>query len=119
MPGAFLGAQAVAFDFTAGYINVVNFGFAAFVGVGAYTSAILANTQPFLIVRPGISPWIGIWVGALVAGLLGLALGMLTLRLRGIYAAVMAWFVGIAMLGLANNDWVDPRLDGASSSRLV
>ena len=101
--GAFLGAQAVAFDFTAGYINVVNFAFAAFVGVGAYTSAILANTQPFLIVRPGISPWIGIWVGALLAGLLGLALGMLTLRLRGIYAAVMAWFVGIAMLGLANN----------------
>ena len=28
---------------------------------------------------------------------------MLTLRLRGIYAAVMAWFVGIALLGLANN----------------
>jgi branched-chain amino acid transport system permease protein len=101
--GAFLGAQAVAFDFTAGYINVVNFAFAAFLGLGAYTSAILANTQPFLIVRPGISPWIGIWAGALVAGVFGLALGMLTLRLRGIFAAVMAWFVGIAMLGLANN----------------
>ena len=28
---------------------------------------------------------------------------MLTLRLRGIYAAVMAWFVGIALMGLANN----------------
>ena len=69
--GAFLGAQAVAFDFTAGYINVVNFAFAAFVGLGAYTSAILANTQPFLIVRPGISPWIGIWVGALLAGSAG------------------------------------------------
>jgi branched-chain amino acid transport system permease protein len=101
--GAFLGAQAVAFDFTAGYINVVNFAFAAFVGLGAYTSAILANTAPFLIVRPGISPWIGMWAGAILAGLLGLALGMLTLRLRGIYAAVMAWFVGIAMLGLAKN----------------
>ena len=101
--GAFLGAQAVAFDFTAGYINVVNFAFAAFVGLGAYVSAILANTQPFLIVHPGISPWIGIWAGAFAAGAFGLALGMLTLRLRGIYAAVMAWFVGIAMLGLANN----------------
>jgi branched-chain amino acid transport system permease protein len=101
--GAFLGAQAVAFDFTAGYINVVNFAFAAFLGVGAYTSAILANKAPFLIIHPGISPWIGIWAGALVAGALGLALGMLTLRLRGIYAAVMAWFVGIALLGLATN----------------
>jgi branched-chain amino acid transport system permease protein len=101
--GAFLAAQAVAFDFTSGYINVVNFGFAAVLGLGAYTSAILANKAPFLIVQPGISPWIGIWVGALLAGLVGLGLGWLTLRLRGIFAAVMAWFVGIALMGLVRN----------------
>lgn len=101
--GAFLAGQAAAFDFTAGYINVVNFGFAAMVGVGAYTSAILANEMPFLIVQPGISPWIGIWIGALLAGLVGLGLGWLTLRLRGIFAAVMAWFVGIALMGLVRN----------------
>jgi branched-chain amino acid transport system permease protein len=29
------GAQAMAFDLTVGFINVVNFGFAAFVGLGA------------------------------------------------------------------------------------
>ena len=101
--GGFLAAQAVAFDFTAGYINVVNFGFAAILGVGAYTSAILANTSPVLAIRPGISPWIGIWVGALLAGIIGLGLGILTLRLRGIFAAVMAWFVGIALMGLVRN----------------
>jgi len=101
--GAFLAAQAVAFDFTAGYINVVNFGFAAILGVGAYTSAILANTSPVLAVQPGISPWSGIWVGALLAGIIGLGLGILTLRLRGIFAAVMAWFVGIALMGLVRN----------------
>jgi branched-chain amino acid transport system permease protein len=101
--GAFLAAQAAAFDFTAGYINVVNFGFAAILGLGAYTSAILANTSPFLIVQWGIPPWIGIFIGAAVAGLVGLGLGALTLRLRGIFAAVMAWFVGIALLGLVRN----------------
>jgi len=101
--GAFLAAQSVAFDFTAGYINVVNFGFAAILGLGAYTSAILANTSPVLAVQPGISPWIGIWVGAILAGLCGLLLGMLTLRLRGIFAAVMAWFVGIALMGIVRN----------------
>ena len=101
--GAFLAAQSVAFDFTAGYINVVNFGFAAMVGLGAYTSAILANTSPVLILQPGISPWIGMLAGAFVAGLVGLAIGVLTLRLRGIYAAIMAWFVGMAALGLARN----------------
>jgi branched-chain amino acid transport system permease protein len=101
--GGFLAAQAIAFDFTAGYINVVNFGFAAILGVGAYTSAILANTSPVLAVQPGISPWIGIWAGALLSGLLGLGLGILTLRLRGIFAAVMAWFVGIALMGVVRN----------------
>jgi len=101
--GAFLAAQSAAFDFTAGYINVVNFGFAAILGLGAYTSAVLANTSPFLIVRLGISPWIGIFIGAAVAGVVGLGLGVLTLRLRGIFAAVMAWFVGIALMGLVRN----------------
>jgi branched-chain amino acid transport system permease protein len=101
--GAFLAAQSAAFDFTAGYINVVNFGFAAILGVGAYTSGILVNTNPVLALTPGLSPWIGIWAGALLAGLIGLGLGILTLRLRGIFAAVMAWFVGIALLGVANN----------------
>ena len=101
--GAFLAAQSAAFDFTAGYINVVNFGFAAILGLGAYTSAILSNTNPALSIQPGLSPWIGIFVGAIAAGLLGLGMGMLTLRLRGIFAAVMAWFVGIALMGVVRN----------------
>jgi branched-chain amino acid transport system permease protein len=91
-----MAALAVAFDFTAGYINIVNFGFAAFVGLGGYTSGLLA-------VDLGISPWIGIFAGGAVAGFVGLLTGALTLRLRGIYAAVMAWFVGLALMGLVRN----------------
>lgn len=93
---ALIAAQAIAFDFTTGYINVVNFGFAAFFGVGAYTSGLLA-------VHLGWSPWITIFLGALPAAVIGLLLGLLTLRLRGIFAAVMAWFVGLALLGLTRN----------------
>ncbi len=93
---ALLAAEAIAFDFTAGYIGVVNFGFAAFVGLGGYTSALLA-------VRLNVSPWLGIFAGALTAGLLGFLTGALTLRLRGIFAAVMAWFVGLALLGVTRN----------------
>lgn len=93
---ALIAAQAIAFDFTAGYINVVNFGFAAFVGLGGYTSTLLA-------VRLGVSPWIGMFAGAAAAALVGFLTGALTLRLRGIFAAVMAWFVGLALLGLTRN----------------
>jgi len=91
--GLFMAAQTVAFDFTGGYINIVNFGFAAFVGLGAYTSAILC-------VRLGLSPWISMFVGILPAAIIGFLTGILTLRLRGIFAAVMAWFIGLALWGL-------------------
>lgn len=91
-----IAAQAIAFDFTTGYINVVNFGFAAFLGVGAYVSALLA-------VELGISPWVGIFAGALASAMLGLFTGVLTLRFRGIYAALMSWFFGLALMGLARN----------------
>ncbi len=93
-----LGAQALAFDFTSGYISIVNFGFCAFFGMGAYTSAILAA-------KAGVSPWLGMFIGVFPAALLGFLTGVLTLRLRGIFAAVMAWFVGLALMGIATK-WV-------------
>jgi branched-chain amino acid transport system permease protein len=90
----FIAASAIAFDLTAGYINIVNFGFNAFVGLGGYTSAILAS-------RIGLTPWVGMFAGALVSALIGFLLGVLTLRLRGIFGALMTWFLGLAMMGIA------------------
>jgi branched-chain amino acid transport system permease protein len=92
--GTFIAAGSIAFDFTGGFINIVNFGFHAFVGLGGYTSAILAQ-------RYGLSPWIGLFCGAISAGILGFMLGIVTLRLRGIFAAMITWFVGLALMGLA------------------
>ncbi len=93
------GGLAMAFDFTAGYINIVNFGFAAFLGLGAYTSGLM-------VLNFGLSPWIGILCGALVAGLLGFGLGLLTIRLGGIFAACMTWFVALALMAVVGN-WVE------------
>ena len=90
----YFGTQAVAFDFTAGLIGIINFGFAAFLGLGAYVSALLVQ-------RFDISPWLAMWIGAAGAALLGWLTGMLTLRLRGIFATVMSWFVGLTLLALA------------------
>lgn len=91
---AVVGVQAIAFDFTAGYINVVNFGFAAFVGLGGYTSGLLANNF-------GLTPWIGMFAGAIASAILGFVTGLLSLRLRGIFALCLTWFVGLALMGLA------------------
>lgn len=89
-----LGAQAMAFDFTGGFIGVVNFGFAAFAGLGAYTSGLLAT-------KLGVNPWLGLIAAAAVAGIGGFFTGALTLRLRGIFVALMSWFIGLALQALA------------------
>lgn len=62
-------------------------------GLGAYTSDILST-------KLGFSPWITIFLAAIPPALVGFLTGILTLRLRGIYAAIMAWFVGLALMGL-------------------
>ena len=94
--GALLAGWAIAFDFTAGYINVVNFGFAAFAGAGGYTSALVT-------IHFGLPIWLSMFAGVILAGILGFLTGVLTLRFRGIYAAVAAWFLGLALLGITRN----------------
>lgn len=90
------GVLAMGFDFTVGFINIVNFGYAAFWGAGAYTSALLAA-------KLGISVWIGVFAGMIFAGLLGFFTGALTLRFHGIFAAVVAWFTGLTLKAIVTN----------------
>jgi len=90
----YFGSQALTFDFTGGYINAVNFGFAAFAGLGAYAAALVA-------IHTGLGAWAGLLMGALITGLVGFFTGLLTLRLRGIYVSLMSWFVGMTLMALA------------------
>lgn len=90
---AYIGAMSIAFDFTAGFINIVNFGFAAVSGFGGYTSALVA-------INLGLSPWLGMLAGGITAGFMGLIIGSISLRLRGIFAACLSWFFGLAVMGL-------------------
>ncbi|MDR2386982.1 MAG: branched-chain amino acid ABC transporter permease [Deltaproteobacteria bacterium] len=92
------GALAMAFDFTSGYIGIVNFGFAAFMGLGAYVTGCLSY-------HLGFGPWEGLFFAILSSAILGLLLGLLTIRLGGIFAACMTWFVAMAMLSVTSN-WV-------------
>jgi branched-chain amino acid transport system permease protein len=91
----YFGTLAMAFDFTGGFINAVNFGFAGFVGLGAYVSALT-------VLRLGASPWLGLLAAAVLTGLVGAFTGLLTLPLRGIYVSLMSWFVGMTLMALAS-----------------
>ena len=84
-------AVAVNWNLTGGFTGYVDFGHAAWFGIGAYTTAILMSLQTN-------GPQIGwasppaIILGAVVAGALAAAIGRATMRLKGPYFS-------IAMLG--------------------
>ena len=72
---------ATAWNVLGGLAGYVNFGSAAFFALGAYTSIALHTLmEPPLLVS--------IASGTAVAGLVGLAMGYLTLRLRGVFFAI-------------------------------
>src|SRR3954471_24246754 len=72
---------ATAWNILGGYAGYVNFGPPAFFGVGAYAAVLLFKwvQAPLALQIAG---------GAATAGLLGFGVGMLTLRLRGIFFAI-------------------------------
>src|SRR6186713_3366956 len=69
-----------------GVAGQTSFGQAAFVGLGAYTSA-------YLTVRYGASPWLTLAIGIAITLLVALFLGFITLRMKGNYLplATIAW----------------------------
>src|SRR5271163_3141138 len=73
--------------------GLTSFGQAAFVGFGAYTSAVLTTTY-------GLSPWLSLPASLLVSGLAAVLLGLVTVRLSGHYLPLgtIAWGFGLFYL---------------------
>lgn len=64
------------------YIGRINIGQGAFALIGAYVSAIL-------VVKGGISFWISLPAAGIFAAIVAIFIGMLVLRLRGVYFAMI------------------------------
>ncbi|MGH7716797.1 MAG: branched-chain amino acid ABC transporter permease, partial [Vulcanimicrobiaceae bacterium] len=73
-----------------GYAGQVSLGQAAFVGIGAYTSAVLA-------IRYHVTPWLGTLAGAFAAALVAYAISFIALRLRENYLALATLALGIVI----------------------
>ena len=73
-----------------GVAGQTSFGQAAFVGLGAYTTA-------FLTTRYGTSPWLTLPIGLMITFCVALFLGFITLRMRGHYLplATIAWGISL------------------------
>jgi len=73
--------------------RLTSFGQAAFVGIGAYTTA-------FLTVNYGLSPWITLFIGLALTGISAAIIGGITLRMSGHYLplATIAWALSLYFL---------------------
>ena len=82
--------------------GLTSFGQAAFVGLGAYTTAYLTTAEdlPAAIAWLGVSPWLTLGVGLLVTLAVAATLGLLTLRLSGHYLPLgtIAWGISLYFL---------------------
>ena len=72
---------SVAWSILGGYAGYVNFGTSAFFGVGVYTAV-------FLFKAAGAPLVVQIAAAAVVGALLGFAVGLLTLRMQGIFFSI-------------------------------
>jgi ABC-type branched-subunit amino acid transport system ATPase component/branched-subunit amino acid ABC-type transport system permease component len=90
-----------------GAAGITSFGQAIFVGLGAYTTAVLT-------LRYGVTPWITLPAAILLTAAIAWATGLITLRLSGHYLAVatIAWNVSFFYIAV-NSDFLG-RNDGLS-----
>ena len=73
---------AAAFNLLIGYVGLLSFGHAMFLGTAGYVCAHAAKVW-------GFPPELAILAGALAAGLLGVIAGLLAIRRQGIYFAMI------------------------------
>ena len=90
---------ALGLNIVVGFAGLLDLGYIAFYGVGAYTYALLASPQfglhlPFWVILP---------IGAAIAALFGVLLGAPTLKLRGDYLAIVTLGFGEIIRIFLNN----------------
>lgn len=95
----FYAILASSLNLTVGFVGELSLGHAAFLGIGAYTSAILSTQY-------GVSPLACIAIAGVIAALAGLVIGAITLQLEGDFF-VLITLAFAEVLRLVVNNWVE------------
>ena len=82
------GIVALSLNVLLGYVGQISLGQQAFVGVGAFVSAYMVTVQ-------GQSFWVGVLAAAAIGGGQALVLGGVSLRIRGLYFALVTLAYGL------------------------
>jgi branched-chain amino acid transport system permease protein len=86
---------SLSLNIVTGYVGQPNIGQAAFMGIGAYTHAILMTRFDF-------SFWVALLIACLSAGFVGLLLGLISLRLKEDYLAFTTIGINFIVVGVFN-----------------
>jgi len=90
---------ALSLNLITGFCGQISLGHAAFLGLGAYTSAMLCQA--------GMPFWLTLPLAMLVAGLLGLLVGVASLRVRADFLAITTMGVGFIFIGVVRQqEWM-------------
>jgi branched-chain amino acid transport system permease protein len=85
---AVYGIIGLSLNVLLGYVGQISLGHQAFVGIGAFTSA-------YVVTQQGQSFWVAIVAAAIVGALQALVLGAVSLRVRGLYFALVTLSYGL------------------------
>lgn len=97
---------ALGLNVVVGLAGLLDLGYVAFLGVGAYTAALVSGS-PFSSIGVQFPFWAAVLTGALVSLVFGVLIGAPTLRLRGDYLAIVTLGFGeIFRIGMQNLDGI-------------
>ncbi len=93
---------AIGLVLLTGVGGLTSFGQAAFVGLGAYTTAVLTTSDslPVWLAWVGYSPWLALGAGLVLTGLAAVLIGSFTLKLSGHFLPLgtIAWGISLYFL---------------------
>lgn len=95
--GVISAVGAIGLNLVSGYAGQVSLGHAFFIGVGAYTSAVIGGNPSSQVLGYGLPMWVWLPAAGLVAAMFGLLVGPIAVRLRGLYLAIVT--LGLVFIG--------------------
>lgn len=108
---ALFALPALGLSLLMGYTGQISLGHAAFVGLGAYASAIVTKSL-------GLSPWLALILATALSTLAAWAIGWLVFRLRGHHLAMATLAFGIIVhVGFVEWRWLTGGQDGLPDIR--
>ncbi|PSQ15265.1 branched-chain amino acid ABC transporter permease [Halobacteriales archaeon QS_8_69_26] len=102
----YFGLFAMSFDFVSGYTGYLDFGHAAFYGIGAYFVILVANDKVPLL-DPSTPFMFSLVIAGLLAALVALVIGAVSFRLTGVYFAMITLgFAQVIYVLMSNWDYL-------------